>query len=44
VITPSAKADGFLRHARTTVPGYVPNAQSERSVKNITGGNANADK
>lgn len=35
--TPSAKADGFLGHARTVVPRYVPNAQSERSVKDITG-------
>jgi len=38
VTTPSAKADGFLGHARTIVPRYVPNAQSERTSKNITGG------
>ena len=36
--TPSAKADGFLGYARTNVPRYVPNAQSERTGKNITGG------
>ena len=35
VITPSAKADGFLGHARTIVPRYVPKAQSE--PQDITG-------
>jgi len=36
VTTPSAKADGFCRHARTTVPRFADNAQSER--QNITSG------
>lgn len=35
--TPSAKADGFLGHARSNLPRYVPNAQSERTGKDITG-------
>jgi len=35
VTTPSAKADGFCRHARTTVPRFAGNAQSER--QDITG-------
>jgi len=38
VTTPSAKADGFLGHARTIVPRFVPNAQSKRTSKDITGG------
>ena len=38
VMTPSAKADGFLGHARTIMPRYVPSAQSERTGINITGG------
>jgi len=29
VTTPSAKADGFLGYARTSVPRFVPKAQSE---------------
>ncbi len=36
--TPSAKADGFLGHARSDLPRFVPNAQSERTGKDITGG------
>ena len=36
--TPSAKADGFCDHARTIVPRFGRNAQSERSGKDITGG------
>lgn len=34
--TPSAKADGFLGHARGNPPRFVPKAQSE--PQNITGG------
>ena len=34
--TPSAKADGFVGHARTTVPRCVPQPQSE--AQDITGG------
>jgi len=36
VTTLSAKADSFLGHARSNLPRFVPNAQSER--QNITGG------
>ena len=36
--TPSAKADGFCDHARTSVPRFGRNAQSERPHKDITGG------
>lgn len=35
MITPSAKADGFLGHARDSSPRFVPKAQSE--PQNITG-------
>jgi len=35
VTTPSVKADGFLGHARTIVPRFVPKPQSE--AQNITG-------
>ncbi len=38
VTTPSAKADGFLGHARANAQRFVPNAQSERTSKDITGG------
>ncbi len=34
--TPSAKADGFLGHARATAPRFVPKPQSE--AQDITGG------